>query len=166
MDADLQHHAGGLPRRVQRLADLNAAVTRARTERIQKESLLGQMRGLGDKQLESNPLVLANPLINGLKADLAGLQRDLAKSVWAADKQSWYKLADGTDYYTINPKGYVPLLELDDGQRLSEGPAIVQYIADLAPASGLAPAAGTMARAGQSLWLPVDEGVQGNRFCR
>jgi glutathione S-transferase len=57
-----------------------------------------------------------------------------------------HKLADGTDYYTINPKGYVPLLELDDGQRLSEGPAIVQYLADKAPAAGLAPAAGTMAR--------------------
>jgi glutathione S-transferase len=42
-----------------------------------------------------------------------------------------HKLADGTDYYGINPKGYVPLLELDDGQRLAEGPAIVQYIADL-----------------------------------
>ncbi|MBL0086839.1 MAG: glutathione transferase GstA [Ideonella sp.] len=64
-----------------------------------------------------------------------------------------HKLADGTDYYTINPKGYVPLLELDDGQRLSEGPAIVQYIADQAPASGLAPAAGTMARYRLIEWL-------------
>src|SRR3954447_10244074 len=41
-----------------------------------------------------------------------------------------HKLQDGTDYYTINPKGYVPLLELDDGSRLTEGPAIVQYLAD------------------------------------
>jgi glutathione S-transferase len=64
-----------------------------------------------------------------------------------------HKLVDGTDYYTINPKGYVPLLELDDGQRLSEGPAIVQYIADQAPASGLAPAAGTMARYRLMEWL-------------
>jgi glutathione S-transferase len=63
------------------------------------------------------------------------------------------KLADGTDYNTINSKGYVPLLELDDGQRLSEGPAIVQYIADQAPASGLAPAAGTMARYRLMEWL-------------
>lgn len=64
-----------------------------------------------------------------------------------------HKLADGTDYYTINPKGYVPLLELDDGQRLTEGPAIVQYLADKAPASGLAPAAGTMARYRLIEWL-------------
>ncbi len=63
------------------------------------------------------------------------------------------KLADGTDYYTINPKGQVPLLELDDGQRLSEGPVIVQYIADQAPASGLVPPAGTMARYRVLEWL-------------
>lgn len=64
-----------------------------------------------------------------------------------------HRLADGTDFYTLNPKGYVPLLELDDGQRLSEGPAIVQYIADLAPSSGLAPAAGTMPRYRLMEWL-------------
>jgi glutathione S-transferase len=64
-----------------------------------------------------------------------------------------HKLADGTDFYGINPKGYVPLLELDDGQRLSEGPAIVQYIADQAPASNLAPPAGTMARYRLMEWL-------------
>ena len=64
-----------------------------------------------------------------------------------------HKLQDGTDYYGINPKGYVPLLELDDGQRLSEGPVIVQYIADQAPASQLAPAAGTMARYRVMEWL-------------
>ena len=64
-----------------------------------------------------------------------------------------HKLADGTDYYTINPKGYVPLLELDNGERLSEGPAIVQYIADQVPAKGLAPANGTMARYRLQEWL-------------
>ena len=64
-----------------------------------------------------------------------------------------HQLADGTDYYTINPKGSVPLLELDNGERLSEGPAIVQYIADQAPAKGLAPAAGTMARYRLMEWL-------------
>ena len=78
----------------------------------------------------------------------AGLPFDL---VMASTKTK--KLADGSDYLAINSKGYVPLLELDDGQRLSEGPAIVQYIADQAPATGLAPAAGTMARYRLMEWL-------------
>jgi glutathione S-transferase len=64
-----------------------------------------------------------------------------------------HTLADGTDFYGINAKGYVPLLELDDGQRLSEGAAIVQYIADQAPSSNLAPANGTMARYRLQEWL-------------
>jgi glutathione S-transferase len=62
-------------------------------------------------------------------------------------------LADGSDYHRINPKGQVPVLEFDNGQRLTEGPAIVQYIADQAPASGLAPAAGTLARYRLMEWL-------------
>lgn len=64
-----------------------------------------------------------------------------------------HKLADGTDYYSINPKGYVPLLEFDDGDRLSEGPAIVQWIADQVPEKRLAPPAGTMARYRLMEWL-------------
>lgn len=59
----------------------------------------------------------------------------------------------GEDYRAINPKGYVPLLELDNGVRLSEGPAIVQYLADLAPASKLAPANGTIERYQLQEWL-------------
>jgi glutathione S-transferase len=54
--------------------------------------------------------------------------------------------ADGADYYAINPKGQVPLLELDDGQRLSEGPVIAQFIAERAANTTLVPAAGSMAR--------------------
>ena len=61
-------------------------------------------------------------------------------------------LADGTDYYAINPKGYVPLLELDDGQRLSEVAVILQYIADRKPGS-LAPVLGTMERYRVMEWL-------------
>ncbi|MBX3585353.1 MAG: glutathione transferase GstA [Ramlibacter sp.] len=64
-----------------------------------------------------------------------------------------HQLDDGTDYYTINPLGYVPLLELDDGTRLREGPAIVQYIADQAPAKNLAPANGTLPRYRLQEWL-------------
>ncbi|MEO7242739.1 MAG: glutathione transferase GstA [Variovorax sp.] len=64
-----------------------------------------------------------------------------------------HKLPDGGDFYEINPLGYVPVLELDDGTRLREGPAIVQYIADQAPQKNLAPAAGTMARYRLQEWL-------------
>jgi glutathione S-transferase len=64
-----------------------------------------------------------------------------------------HQLPDGTDYYTINPLGYVPLLELDDGTRLREGPAIVQYIADQVPSRNLAPANGTLPRYRLQEWL-------------
>jgi glutathione S-transferase len=64
-----------------------------------------------------------------------------------------HKLQDGTDYYTINPKGYVPLLELDNGERLTEGPVILQYIADQVPDKKLAPPYGTMARYRLQEWL-------------
>jgi glutathione S-transferase len=64
-----------------------------------------------------------------------------------------HQLKDGTDFYSINPLGYVPVLELDNGQRLREGLAIVQYIADQAPASKLAPANGTFERYQLQEWL-------------
>jgi glutathione S-transferase len=78
----------------------------------------------------------------------AGLKFEL---VLASTKT--HKLQDGTDFYTINPKGYVPVLELDNGERLTEGPAVVQYIADQAPDKKLAPANGTFARARLQEWL-------------
>ena len=56
------------------------------------------------------------------------------------------KTEGGADYLTINSKGAVPALELDDGRVLTEGPAIVQYLADQRPESGLAPRAGTFER--------------------
>jgi len=59
----------------------------------------------------------------------------------------------GGDYRSVNPLGYVPLLELDDGTRISEGPAIVQYIADKVPAKKLAPANGTAERITLQSWL-------------
>ena len=59
----------------------------------------------------------------------------------------------GADYARINPNLYVPALALDDGTILLEGTAIVQYLVDLAPASGLAPPAGTMARVQLQSWL-------------
>jgi len=64
-----------------------------------------------------------------------------------------HKLQDGSDYYGINPLGYVPMLELDDGTRLREGPAIVQYVADQVPHKNLAPANGTLPRYRLQEWL-------------
>ena len=63
------------------------------------------------------------------------------------------KTKSGQDYWTINPKGQVPVLELDNGERLTEGPVIVQYIADQKPGSGLAPVAGTLERYRVLEWL-------------
>jgi glutathione S-transferase len=64
-----------------------------------------------------------------------------------------HKLTDGTDYYAINPKGYVPALELDDGTRLTEGAVIVQYVADRNPSAKLLPPAGTLERLRVQEWL-------------
>lgn len=56
------------------------------------------------------------------------------------------KVADGSDYWAVNAKGYVPAIQLDNGELLTEGPAIVQYLADQKPAAKLIPAAGTFER--------------------
>lgn len=71
----------------------------------------------------------------------AGLPYTLEKIDFATKKTS-----SGVDYLTINSKGAVPTLQLDDGRLLTEGPAIVQYLADLKPESGLAPRAGSFER--------------------
>jgi len=63
------------------------------------------------------------------------------------------KTESGNDYLAINPKGYIPALQLDSGEVLVEGAAIVQYIADQKPDSGLAPKAGTMERYRLMEWL-------------
>jgi glutathione S-transferase len=78
----------------------------------------------------------------------AGLPFDLVK----VDTKT-HKYDGGGDFYSVNAKGYVPVLELDGGERLTEGPAIVQYIADRKPDSGLAPKAGTIERVRLQEWL-------------
>lgn len=64
-----------------------------------------------------------------------------------------HQLPDGTDFYTINPLGYVPFLVLQDGRSLHETPAIVQYLADLVPEKHLAPANGSFERYQLQQWL-------------
>ena len=77
-----------------------------------------------------------------------GIKVDLQK-VNTKDKS----MEGGGDFWQVNGKGYVPTLELDDGQRLTEGPAIVQYLADQKPESGLAPKNGTFERYQVQEWL-------------
>lgn len=78
----------------------------------------------------------------------AGLPFDLKR----ADTKT-KKLEDGSDYFAINPKGAVPALKLDDGQVLTEGVAIMQYLADQKPESNLAPKNGTLERYRVQEWL-------------
>lgn len=78
----------------------------------------------------------------------AGLGHDLVRVDLKAKK-----LADGSDFLAVNPKGQVPVLVLDDGEQLTEGPVIVQAIADKAADKTLAPAAGTTERYRLQEWL-------------
>ena len=63
------------------------------------------------------------------------------------------KTKSGQDFWAVNPKGQVPVLELDNGEKLTEGPIVVQYLADQKPAAGLLPAAGSMDRYRVQEWL-------------
>jgi glutathione S-transferase len=78
----------------------------------------------------------------------AGLEFDLVRVDLRA-----HKLHDGSDFYAINPKGYVPVLELDDGSRLTEGAVIDQYVADRNPQAHLLPPVGTIERVRVQEWL-------------
>jgi glutathione S-transferase len=69
------------------------------------------------------------------------------------DIQASHRTEDGRDFRTINPRGYVPALVLDDGSLHTEASVLVQYLADLAPESGLMPPAGSAARLEVQEWL-------------
>ena len=78
----------------------------------------------------------------------AGIDLELERADLAQKKTE-----TGKDFWGINPKGQVPVLETDDGQKLTEGPVIVQYLADQKPGSGLAPVSGTIDRYRVQEWL-------------
>jgi glutathione S-transferase len=79
----------------------------------------------------------------------AGVPFELVRVDFARGKT----LPDGSAFASVNPKGYVPALVLDDGQVLTEGAVMVQYIADLKPEAGLAPRQGTFERVRLQEWL-------------
>lgn len=74
------------------------------------------------------------------------------------------RTGSGADFFAINPKGYVPALQIDSGEVITEGPAIVQYVADLVPAKGLVPLAGTLERVHVQSWLTFI-GTELHRSC-
>jgi len=63
------------------------------------------------------------------------------------------RVDDGSDFHSVNPRGYVPVLELDDGSRHTEVAALLQYVGDMAPESGLMPAFGSRERFQVLQWL-------------
>lgn len=76
----------------------------------------------------------------------------IAHEIEAVDTKAG-KTASGADFSALNPKGYIPALLLDDGTLLTEGAAILQYLADLKPELQLAPANGTLPRYQMQAWL-------------
>lgn len=87
-----------------------------------------------------------------LSPHIVALEAGIELRLQKVDLKSKTVAVEG-DFYGTNPKGYVPTLELDNGEILTEGPAIVQYLADLAPQKGLAPAADTFERYRLQEWL-------------
>lgn len=87
-----------------------------------------------------------------LSPHIVAMEAGIALAIEKVDLAS-KKTETGGDFTAINPKGYVPTLVLDDGKVLTEGPAIVQYLADQKPASNLAPAAGSFDRYRVQEWL-------------
>lgn len=77
---------------------------------------------------------------------------DLPYTIEKVDLKN-HTTASGADFRKINAKGYVPALELDNGEVLTEGPAIVQYLADQKPQANLLPPAGSLGRARVQEWL-------------
>lgn len=80
-----------------------------------------------------------------LSPHIVALEAGIALELEKVDNKT-KRTASGEDFLKINPKGYVPALRLDNGEVLTEGPTLVQYLADQKPASGLAPPCGTLAR--------------------
>ncbi len=93
-----------------------------------------------------------NPSVCSLAPHIALREAGLNFELVKVDIRA-HTVVDGSDYYQINPKGYVPVLMLDNGELLTEGSVISEYIADLNPAANLVPPHGTMARTRLREWM-------------
>ncbi len=93
-----------------------------------------------------------SPLSGSFAAHFACLEAGLPVALVRVDRRT-KKLPDGSDYLARAPQGHVPAIELDDGTLLTEGVAVLQWIAERAPEAGLAPAAGTLERHRLVQWL-------------
>jgi glutathione S-transferase len=102
--------------------------------------------------LESSMKLYYSPAACSLASHIALHEAGLPFEIEKVDLGS-KKTESGEDFTTINPKGYVPAVKLKDGGMLTEGGAILQYIADQKPESGLAPKNGTMERYRLQEWL-------------
>ncbi len=87
-----------------------------------------------------------------LSPHIVALEAGLAVELVSVDLRTGTTF-DGTDFKKVNPKGYVPTLVLDNGETLTEGPAIVQYLADQVPNKALIPGHGSLARYRAIEWL-------------
>lgn len=101
--------------------------------------------GTPETEPETGMKLYYSPGACSLSPHIVALEAGIDLRLEKVDTRTKTVKAEG-DFWNVNPKGYVPALELDNGEILTEGPAIVQYLADLKPASGLAPANGTWAR--------------------
>jgi len=88
-----------------------------------------------------------------LAPHIALLEAGLAVDLVQVDTKTHTLKQDGSDYYQINPKGYVPAIRLDSGEVLTENAALLQYIGDQAPASAIIPKPGTLDRFRANEWL-------------
>jgi glutathione S-transferase len=99
-----------------------------------------------------------------LSPHIALLEAGLDFTTERVDLRNGRQTESGVDFLAINPKGYVPALELNDGTVLTEGAALVQFIADLAPDRQLAPANGTLERYQLMEWLSFISGELHKNF--
>ncbi len=94
-----------------------------------------------------------SPSACSLASHIALCEAQIDVELVRVDLKTHTLVSDGSDFYALNPKGYVPMLTLDNGVHLTEGVAILQYVADQKPALQLAPKAGTLERYQLQEWL-------------